>query len=139
MVIRVFDIRLPITGSRPSRKVSTISVLVSGKCTSNIGNTTARKMPVKVVLSSEILICAKTILRNACTSRLKRSNSAAARGLRREMSGMRCKATMAPRIMPMSKVTNMCAMPLPTSCSSPRWLFSQSPMATLNSAALAGR
>ncbi|MNH32732.1 hypothetical protein D3C79_931940 [compost metagenome] len=113
--------------------------MVSGRCTSNIGSTTARKMPVKVVLSSEILICAKTMLRNACTSRLRRSNNAAASGLRREMSGMRCKATMAPRIMPINRVTNMCAMPLPTSCRSLRWLLIQSPMATLNSAALAGR
>ncbi|MCY1434024.1 hypothetical protein D9M71_500680 [compost metagenome] len=139
MVIRVLDIRLPITGNRPSRKVSTIRVLVSGRCTSNSGITTARKMPVKIVLSSEILICANTMLRNAFTSRLRRSNSAAAKGLRREISGIRCKAMMAPRIMPMSIVTNMCAMPLPTNCKSLRWLLIQSPMATLNSAALAGR
>ena len=139
MVIRVLDIRLPITGSKPSRKVSTISVLVSGRCTPNSGITTARKMPVKAVLSSEILICANTMLRNAFTSRFNRSNSAAASGLRRETSGMRCKAMIAPRIMPISSVTNMCAMPLPTSCRSLRWLLIQSPMATLNSAALAGR
>ncbi|MNH21117.1 hypothetical protein D3C79_809140 [compost metagenome] len=139
MVIRVLDIRLPITGNRPSRKVSTIRVLVSGRCTPNIGNTTARKIPVKKVLSREILICAKTMLRNAWTSSARRLNSAAANGLRREISGMRCKATMAPRIIPISRVTNMCAAPLPTSCSSPRWVFSHSPMATLNSAALAGR
>ncbi|MNJ56244.1 hypothetical protein D3C77_517800 [compost metagenome] len=133
------DIRLPMTGSKPSRKVRTIRVLVSGRCTSNSGNTTARKIPVKKVLSREILICAKTMLRNAWTSSARRLNSAAASGLRREISGRRCSATMAPRIMPISRVTNMCAAPLPTNCSSPRWVLSHSPMATLNSAALAGR
>ena len=60
-------------------------------------------------------------------------------GLRRLISGMVCKAMMAPSTMPISKVTNMCAASLPTSCSSLRCLFIQSPMATRNSAALAGR
>ena len=35
----VFEIRLPITGSRPARKVSTISVLVSGSRTPSSGST----------------------------------------------------------------------------------------------------
>ncbi|MCY1435004.1 hypothetical protein D9M71_510830 [compost metagenome] len=90
-------------------------------------------------MSREILICAKTMLRNAFTSNDNRSNSAAASGLRNLGSGICCRAMIAPRIMPISKVTNICAAPLPSSCNSPRCDFSHSPMATRNSAALAGK
>ncbi|MDT4871475.1 hypothetical protein FQZ97_1066060 [compost metagenome] len=113
--------------------------MVSGKLMPNIGSTTARKIPVKKVLSREILICANTMLRKAWTSRCKRSNSAAARGLRLVRSGIRCKAMIAPSTMPINSVTNMCAASLPTNCKSLRCLLTHSPIATRNSAALAGR
>ena len=42
MVISVFDIRLPITGSRPARNVINTMVLVSGRLMPNIGSTAIR-------------------------------------------------------------------------------------------------
>jgi hypothetical protein len=44
--ISVFEIRLPITGSRPTTKVETTSVLANGKHTPNSGSTMAEwRMP----------------------------------------------------------------------------------------------
>ncbi|MCY1452239.1 hypothetical protein D9M71_691490 [compost metagenome] len=139
MKIRVLDIRLPITGSRPRMKVSRISTLVSGSWMPISGSTTARKIPVSVVLTREILICAKTMLRKAVTSRARRSISRRLRGFRVSKLGMGCRAMMAPRIMPISMVTKVCAAPLPSSCSWPTWSRSQSIRSRRSSSALAGR
>ncbi|MNN86001.1 hypothetical protein D3C81_2033540 [compost metagenome] len=96
-------------------------------------------MPVRAVLTREILICAKTILRKAVTSSAMRSSSRRLSGRRVSKLGMGCRAMMAPRIMPISMVTKVCAAPLPSSCSWPTWSRSQSSSSRRISSVLAGR
>ena len=71
---------MPITGSRPTTKVTTTRVLASGTWMPISGSRTSRKIAVNKVLISEILICANTMLWNAPASRWQRRLSVAASG-----------------------------------------------------------
>ena len=56
----VFEMRLPMMGSRPTMKVSATRIFTSGRSTPNRRSTTSRYSQVKKVLISEIQNCANT-------------------------------------------------------------------------------
>ena len=74
--------RFPTTGSRPTRKVMTSTVLASGRCTSANGNATKRYNAVRKVLTAEMRVWANTTRRNASPTRTTRSRMALASGPR---------------------------------------------------------
>ena len=69
MTMAVFEIRLPMMGSRPTTKVSATRIFTSGRSTPNRRSTTSRYSHVKKVLIIEIQNCANTTRWNAVARR----------------------------------------------------------------------
>ena len=134
----VLERRFPTTGSSPTRKVMTSTVLASGRCTPANGNATNKYSAVRKVLTAEMRVWANTTRRNASPTRTTRSRMALASGPRGSCGFTSCSDANTPIPKPKKMCANVRPASVPTCFNSPACRPSQATTACRSSSTSTG-